>query len=421
MHRRSISRLPSGGEALECAAIKVGKRFRKHFGNLQALAHSINKIGLIHPIVVTPTNELVAGERRLRAWQLPCCKYRDQPIPVTFIDLKTIIAAECDENDPALRKNFTPSEAVDIGRALKPLLEREAKERQRRHAGTAPGRSAEHSGKVATSVAPKAERTREAMAKATGRSGRTLQKAEAIVAAAEKNPEKFSKLVEQMDRTGRVDGPYKRLQNIKAAEAIRKEPPPLPMNGPYRTGIIDIPWASEPNQKDKDHGGRGYYPYPTMTPEQAAALPVPTILHADASVWLWITNHHLMHGHHLVIAKAWGLRPVCLLTWMKDKWGQGQRARGSSEHVIQLIRGNVACLGSDTGTWFQGGGGIHSQKPPEFYGLVEKLTPAPRYFELFSRSAPRVNWDMHGNEIGKIAPAFAHGVQDQSNRRGRTR
>ena len=174
------------------------------------------------------------------------------------------------------------------------------------------------------------------------------------------------------------------------------------MGGPYRGGIIDVPWASELGDADKDHGARGFYPYTTMTPEQVAAMPVPEILHADTSVWMWITNFHLMHGHHLMIAKAWGLKPVALLTWVKNRFGQGARARGATEHVIQMIRGNVPCLGTDTKTWFEGKGGVHSQKPAEFYDIVEKLTPAPRYFELFARSQPRPNWDMHGDQVGKL-------------------
>jgi N6-adenosine-specific RNA methylase IME4 len=375
--------------------IKVGDRHRKDYGDLEALARSINERGgLIHPIAVTPTKELIAGERRLKAWQLPVCRFRDQPIPITVIDIDSIIAGEQDENDPALRKNFTPSEAVAIARALRPRLEFAAKERQREG-----GRS------KASGNLPEASKgeTREQVAKATGKGARTLEKAEAIVAAAEAEPDKYGKLVEDIDRTGNVNGPYKRLRNMQAVAMILAEPPPLPMNGPYRTGIIDVPWCSEPGEADKDHGARGYHPYPTMTPEQVAAMPVLSILHEDASVWLWIPNFHLMHGHHLTTAKAWGLKPVALLTWVKHKFGQGQRARGATEHVIQMIRGNVACLGSDTKTWFLGDCGAHSQKPREFYEIVEKLTPAARYFELFSRSGTRENWDLHGNEIGKLA------------------
>jgi N6-adenosine-specific RNA methylase IME4 len=114
-----------------------------------------------------------------------------------------------------------------------------------------------------------------------------------------------------------------------------------------------------------------------QTPEQAAAMPVPSILQADASVWMWIPNFHLMHACHLPIAKAWGLRPVALFTWVKKRWGNGQRARGATEHRIQLVRGNVPILGQDTPTWFEAEeGGLHSQKPQEAYALVEKQRSA---------------------------------------------
>ena len=52
-------------------------------------------------------------------------------------------------------------------------------------------------------------------------------------------------------------------------------------------------------------------------------------------------------------------------------------------------------------TWFEGDGGEHSQKPSEVYALVEKLSPAPLYFEMFSRGGARDKWDQHGNEVGK--------------------
>lgn len=402
-------------EFREPREIVVGARHRKEYGDLAVLARSINaRGGLIHPIAITPANELIAGERRLRAWQLPECRFHDRPMPVTIIDIDSIIAGESDENDPQLRKAFTPSEAVAIARALRPRFEAEAKERQRQHGETAPGRPAEHCAQVAPSVAAAAKgRTAVKIAKATGKGARTLEKAAAIVAAAEADPNKFGKLVDAMDRTGRVNGPYKRLQNIVAADNIRKEPPGLPMNGPYRAGIIDPPWASEADERDKDHSARGYYPYPTMTPEQIAALQLPSILHADASAWLWITNFHLLRGDHLKIAKAWGLTPVALLTWIKRNWGQGQRVRGATEHIIQLVRGDVLCLGADQKTWFEGEGGAHSQKPEDIYAIVEKLSPAPRYFELFSRGAERDGWDLHGNEVGKHAGQRQTGAPDE--------
>ena len=282
--------------------ITVGQRHRKEFGDLLALARSINdRGGLIHPIAVTAHNELIAGERRLRAWQLGECKLNAAPIPVTVIDIDSIRAGERDENDPALRLPFTPSEAVAIARALRPVIEAEAKERQRKGGRCKAAKrrvadeydAAQERGEIGQSgarkdlvpngneVVPSAadlglsakklvatchklRPAKPVTASPRRREGaRTLAKAEAIVEAAEREPEKFSSLVEAMDRTGRVNGPLKRLQNILATAAIKAEPPPLPMHGPYRAGIIDPPWASEPDVA-KDHGARGYYPYPTV-------------------------------------------------------------------------------------------------------------------------------------------------------------
>lgn len=377
--------------------ITVGDRFRKERGDIVPLVLSINaRGGLIHPVAVTANNELIAGERRLLAWQHPECRFRDQPIPVSVINIDDIVRGEWDENDSALRKPFTFSEIVAVKRHLEPQLKAEAKERQREHGGTAPGK---HSGEIPQSVVGRAA---DKLSAFVGKDRKTIEKAEAVVAAAEQEPEKYGVLVEAMDRTGRVNGPWRRLQNIKAAEAIKNSPAPMPNRGPYVAGIIDFPWASEPDDDEKDHGARGYYPYPTMTPKQAAAFLVPSILAPDCSVWLWITNFHLMHGHHLPIAQAWGLKPVALLTWIKPRWGQGQRVRGTTEHFVQMIRGSVPCLGHSTKSWFDGEGGEHSQKPARAYEIVERLTPAPRYFELFARGGARDGWDMHGNEIGKL-------------------
>lgn len=45
----------------------------------------------------------------------------------------------------------------------------------------------------------------------------------------------------------------------------------------------------------------------------------------------------------------------------------------------------------------------HSEKPTEFYDFVERLCPAPRYCDLFSRYRHNEKWDCHGDESGKAA------------------
>jgi ParB family transcriptional regulator, chromosome partitioning protein len=52
---------------LNIAEVKVDNRIRKDMGNIDELADSIRTVGLIQPIVLTRNNDLIAGERRLRA------------------------------------------------------------------------------------------------------------------------------------------------------------------------------------------------------------------------------------------------------------------------------------------------------------------------------------------------------------------
>lgn len=47
--------------------IKVGRRCREDYGDIEGLALSIQRFGLLHPIVVDEDLHLLAGERRLRA------------------------------------------------------------------------------------------------------------------------------------------------------------------------------------------------------------------------------------------------------------------------------------------------------------------------------------------------------------------
>lgn len=55
---------------LPLESITVGKRRRDDYGDIAGLAASIEKYGLLHPIVVDDEATLVAGERRLRAAQV---------------------------------------------------------------------------------------------------------------------------------------------------------------------------------------------------------------------------------------------------------------------------------------------------------------------------------------------------------------
>ena len=107
---------------------------------------------------------------------------RDE-IPATTVDLEDITRGEVAEN--YARKDFAPSEMVAIRRALEPQETAAAKERQG-------GKGRNRCGKLPQQSKAK---TRDKVAEFTGVSGRTLDKATAVVEAAEAQPEKSRHLI----------------------------------------------------------------------------------------------------------------------------------------------------------------------------------------------------------------------------------
>jgi N6-adenosine-specific RNA methylase IME4 len=231
-----------------------------------------------------------------------------------------------------------------------------------------------------------------------------LDKIKAVCDAAKADP-RYLQFVERMDRTGHVDGVYRQLRTAQQAEGLRKEPPPLPWQGPYRVITADPAWRFDSRHDDPSH--QGTTPYPTMTVEEVAALPVGSIAHDDCVLWLWTTNAHLLSGDALAVCKAWGFEPKTILTWAKDRMGCGVWLRGQTEHCVLATRGKPLIHLTNQSTLLCAARGKHSQKPATFYDLVESLCPAPRYASLFHRGPSRPNWDAHGDEAAGPTTAAA--------------
>lgn len=90
--------------------IRVRKRVRKDLGDITSLMESIKKFGMLSPIVVNKSNELIAGRRRLEAARLLSWK----TVPVTVVDRDEEaekLEMELDEN--LHRKDFTTDELAE--------------------------------------------------------------------------------------------------------------------------------------------------------------------------------------------------------------------------------------------------------------------------------------------------------------------
>lgn len=96
---------------LPISKIVVGERRREDAGDIDGLAASIKRYGLLHPIVVDEANNLVAGGRRLEA----CKRLKWLGVPVTLLgDLTDAERREIELEENLRRKDLTPAEETRI-------------------------------------------------------------------------------------------------------------------------------------------------------------------------------------------------------------------------------------------------------------------------------------------------------------------
>ena len=186
--------------------IKIGTRFRKDFGDLRPLIESIERHGLLHPVVISEDNQLICGKRRIAAYM----QLERSEIEVNIVSLSQAREAEADEN--VVRKNFTVEEIAEIDKFYREKEEAEAKQRQR-------------TGKEIPSGNFPRGRAREKIAERIGISDRQLEKIRTIKEASTEGD--FTKEVWKKVASGKikVDKGYnqvKRFQRIKEAEAYVK-------------------------------------------------------------------------------------------------------------------------------------------------------------------------------------------------------
>jgi ParB-like chromosome segregation protein Spo0J len=89
-------------------AIVVGER-RRPLGDVSALARSINEVGLLHPIVVTPDRRLVAGWHRLEA----CRLLGWTEIPAVVMDVSPAVAELVAAEENTFRRELTGLERAE--------------------------------------------------------------------------------------------------------------------------------------------------------------------------------------------------------------------------------------------------------------------------------------------------------------------
>jgi N6-adenosine-specific RNA methylase IME4 len=165
-----------------------------------------------------------------------------------------------------------------------------------------------------------------------------------------------------------------------------------------RVLVADPPWKFGDGLPGETRGA--VKNYKLMTVEDIKQFPLPELA-TDATLFLWKVA--AMPEEALAVVRAWGFVPKTELVWLKrtstgKRWfGMGRTVRGEHETCLIAHRGSPITLSHSIRSTFEAAVGTHSQKPEEFYHIVEQLRGGP-YVELFARQV-RAGWTCYGDEL----------------------
>ena len=133
-----------------------------------------------------------------------------------------------------------------------------------------------------------------------------------------------------------------------------------------------------------------------MTLDDLCGLPIADIAHDNAVLFLWATSP--LNDDAMVVAKAWGFDYKSQFVWDKVKHNVGHYVSVRHEVLLISTRGSCTPDSSKLPNSVQRiERGQHSEKPEEFYGIIEEMYSSGPYIELFARNQ-RKGWKSWGNE-----------------------
>jgi N6-adenosine-specific RNA methylase IME4 len=191
----------------------------------------------------------------------------------------------------------------------------------------------------------------------------------------------------------------KESYNIKIAKSK-----PKALEGSYRIFYADPPWKYHGLNRADEHGHAERH-YDCLDdarlcgykPGQGQRM-VKDMADDNAVLFMWVTSPLLERC--FAVIRAWGFEYKASFVWDKIKHVMGHY--NSVRHELLLICTRGSCT-PDIPKLVDSVQSIersdkHSEKPSEFYSIIEGMYDHGRKLELFSRSVPRDGWDQDGNE-----------------------
>jgi N6-adenosine-specific RNA methylase IME4 len=177
---------------------------------------------------------------------------------------------------------------------------------------------------------------------------------------------------------------------------------PKPLKGKYRIIYADPPWKYH-GLNQADEYGHAERHYNCLDDDQLSAFrpdgvrQVKELADENAVLFIWVTSPVLERC--FAIIRAWGFRYKASFVWDKIKHVMGHY--NSVRHEFLLICTRGSCK-PDVPKLIDSVQSIkrsdkHSEKPHQFYEIIESLYDHGRKLELFSRTR-RQGWDAVSNE-----------------------
>lgn len=166
--------------------------------------------------------------------------------------------------------------------------------------------------------------------------------------------------------------------------------------------VVDCPWKFGDTLPGPKRGASKHYD--VMDVDELCAFKLPPI---DQRAIMFFWRVASMQDEALKVINAWGFTVKSELVWIKTTvtgkrhFGMGRYVRMEHETCLIAVN-NTSYTVEDKAirSTFSAPVGRHSEKPDEFFELVERLVGDVPRVELFARKR-RPGWMCYGNELPK--------------------
>ena len=135
-----------------------------------------------------------------------------------------------------------------------------------------------------------------------------------------------------------------------------------------------------------------------MSVSEIKNLPIKDIAEKNAHLYLWVINKYIPDAYE--VAKAWGFKVSCLLTWIKPKHGIGLGGTyvQTTEHLLFCRRGALKAKKRIDTSYFAHKRLRHSVKPYMFRKMIVDVSGDLPRIELFARNTTD-GWTSIGDDL----------------------